>query len=348
MGTARAPSVLFEPSGVAASEGLKVLVVTNMYPHPARPSHGIFVREQVQSLRMMGVRADVLFINGPAGKVNYGKGLLAFWRHMRRARYDLVHGHYVYGGAIARLQAGCPVLSTFHGGEFYMGRLEPLLCRLLAPRVDGVILTSSALRGCLPDQQAWILPCGVDSVRFRPMPRDPARAELGLPMDKKLVLFVAARRPEKRLDLVEQAVSVLNETVPEAELIVLSDQPPDRVPLYMNAADVLVLASNNEGSPQVVKEAMACNLPIVSVPVGDVPEVLADVAGCYLCSQSPPDIADKLGMALRREERTTGRDAIAHLSLEAVAARLVDIYREVLERRSSVRSRLGQPGGSLR
>ena len=327
------PSVVFEPSPQANGSGLRVLVVTNMYPNPAQPSSGVFVQEQVQSLRARGVAADVLFANGPANKLNYLWGLQAFWRLQLRRRYDIIHAHYVHSGLIARMQARSPVVLTFHSGEFYLGRLEYLLSRLIAPRADGVILVSSILKQFLPRQNAWVIPCGVDLQRFRPMPQKEAREHLGLAMERKLVLFAAGRRPEKRFDLVEEAFAILKQQRSDAELVAVSGQPPEKIPLYMNACDVLVLASDKEGSPQVIKEAMACNLPIVSVPVGDVSEVIEGVEGCYLCTQKPEDIAAKLKISLDRGGRTGGRRFVTHLSLENIATRLIDVYHEVLNSR---------------
>jgi len=103
----------------------------------------------------------------------------------------------------------------------------------------------------------------------------------------------------------------------------------------MNACDVLVLVSDGEGSPMVIKEAMACNLPIVSVPVGDVPEVLGNTEGCYLCTQEPQDVAEKLELALRRGKRTNGRKTISHLEIGAISRRIITVYRNVLKEKHS-------------
>jgi len=100
----------------------------------------------------------------------------------------------------------------------------------------------------------------------------------------------------------------------------------------MNACDVLVLTSDYEGSPMVVKEAMACNLPVVSVDVGDVAEVISGVEGCYICQQTPEDVAAKLALALNRPERTQGRRAVAHLALDRIAERLIAEYDDVLRK----------------
>jgi teichuronic acid biosynthesis glycosyltransferase TuaC len=119
-------------------------------------------------------------------------------------------------------------------------------------------------------------------------------------------------------------------------LVLFSKKPLDVVPKYMNACDVLVLTSNGEGSPMVIKEAMACNLPIVSVPVGDVPEVITNTDGCYLCSQDPQDVADKLAMALDGGKRTNGREKIAHLEIGAISRQIIVLYRNLLQEKKKV------------
>ena len=130
------------PAGDVRTEHLKVLVLTNMYPHEADPSFGTFVYEQVQSLRGLGVDVDVLFVNGRASRFNYLAGYLRLWRKLGFRKYDLIHSHYVFSGWIARGQFRLPVVHAFHGaGEMY--GYQGWLCRRLAPLVDGVTVTSS-------------------------------------------------------------------------------------------------------------------------------------------------------------------------------------------------------------
>jgi glycosyltransferase involved in cell wall biosynthesis len=156
---------------------------------------------------------------------------------------------------------------------------------------------------------------------------------LGLPQDKKLVLFCAGMRPEKRFDVAKAAVDRLSANDASVQLVIATEQPHSIIPHYMNACDVLVLTSDYEGSPTVIKEAMACNLPIVSVDVGDVAEVIAGTDGCYICQRTPDDVAAGLNLALGRKRRTNGRANIAHLSLDGIADRLIEEYESVLRNR---------------
>jgi glycosyltransferase involved in cell wall biosynthesis len=271
---------------------------------------------------------DVLVVGGKRRKLSYIEGVQRFWQRLRECRYDLIHAHYVFSGIVARLQRRHPLLVSFHGAAEMVGWVG-LLCRLLAPLADAVTVTSEEHRRQLGRRDAHIVPCGVDLDLFVPMPSSEARQQLGLPAHKKLVLFVGILRPEKRLDVIQNAVHILYQDDESVELVVATGQPHQRIPLYMNACDVFALASDYEGSPVVIKEAMACNLPIVSVDVGDVAQVVGGTEGCYICQREPSDMAEKLKWALGRGQRTEGRRIVQRLGLDATLDSIVSIYKEL-------------------
>ncbi len=310
---------------------MRVLVVTNMYPTEQFPALGTFVRDQVEALRRKGVEIVVLPIIGKKkDKVKYLKGVAKVLFAVSTSRYDLVHAHYVFSGVLARLQFKYPVLVSFHGaGE--MEGWQGQLCKILSPFVDGMTVTSQRHKSQLGNEGAHIVPCGVDFAVFKPMPQEAVRLELGLPADKKLVLFAADMRPEKRYDIARDAVSLLKAGGEDVELVTVTGKPHSVVPKYMNACDALVLPSEYEGSPVVIKEAMACNLPIVAADVGDVAEVIGQTDGCYICQRTPSDVAEKLMAALDRGCRTDGRTAVAHLQIDQLADKMIQIYGEVIE-----------------
>jgi glycosyltransferase involved in cell wall biosynthesis len=204
-----------------------------------------------------------------------------------------------------------------------------LLCKLLAPLADAVTVTSEAHRSQLGYRAAHVIPCGVDLELFKPMDKEQCRRLLGLSPGRDLVLFVGILRPEKRLDIIEAAVEILRQDRADVELVVATGLPHDRIPLYMNACDVLALASDHEGSPVVIKEAMACNLPIVSVDVGDVAQVIGDTGGCHLCRRDPEDMARKLGIVLNQGARTEGRRVVQRLSLDSTLDRVLRLYEDL-------------------
>jgi len=320
---------------------MRVLVVTNMYPTETMPAFGVFVHDQVRSLRDKGLSVDVLFINGKGNKWKYVTGALRVMRQVRTVPYDIVHAHYVFSGVMARAQLRCPLVVSFHGAGEMFGWVG-WLCRALAPLVDAYTVTSPQHAAQIGRQDAHIVPCGIDMDLLRPMPAQEARRRLGLPLGKKLVLFAADLRPEKRIDVARDAVALLQQENRNVELVVATGRPHAEIPLFMNACDVLVLTSDCEGSPQVIKEAMACNLPIVSVEVGDVADIISNTEGCFLCEQTPEDVAAKLRQALAWGHRTDGRSAVAHLSLDRIADRIIDIYRNVLNRKGRL-----PPAGTL-
>lgn len=309
---------------------MKVLVVTNMYPTEDRPHFGIFVQEQVRSLRRLGVEADVLFFDGRASKLNYLKAFPRMWWRLLRKRYDLIHAHYIFSGLVARGQIGTPVVLTHHGAEVFM-TWERWPCRLFTRFFKSVIVVSQEMKEKLRFKRAQVIPCGIDMDMFRPLPKYECRRLLDLPENKRLVLWAGEpHRSEKRFHLVEEAIELLKQRVPGVELVVLAAKPYDQVPVYMNACDALVLTSLAEGSPMVIKEAMSCNLPIVSTPSGDVEEVIGETAGCYVTSDDPEEIAEKLEIALRRNARTTGREDVAAMDLDAISERIIDVYEQTL------------------
>jgi glycosyltransferase involved in cell wall biosynthesis len=202
---------------------------------------------------------------------------------------------------------------------------------------DAAIVVSEHMKPLLhPSVPAHVIPSGLDFRLFRPIPRDEARRQLGLPPDKRLVLFVGdPALPRKRYDLAQEAVAILNRTLP-AELLLAWGAPHDDIPLFMNACDAFVFTSLQEGSPNVVKEALACNVPVVSVRVGDVPLRLKDVAGCELCADDRPEtIAAALERVLRRNQRVAGRDAVRDLDEGRLTQQVIAIYRSVAAPRVS-------------
>ncbi|MFZ0961606.1 MAG: glycosyltransferase [Terriglobia bacterium] len=321
-----------------------VLVVTNLWPTEADPSYGSFVKAQMESLRPLGVEFDVLFLNGRKSNWNYLRGVCRVRRQLRAKRYDLIHAHFGLSGWVARFQARVPVVVSFMGDDVLgrptrSGRITPVgnLLRIsgfiLARLANSVIVKSRQMASKLRMPSAHIIPNGVDLTLFRPTDQAQARRALGLDSGKKYVLFpYNPQEARKRFDLVEAAVSLARKQVPSLELLVALGLPQERIPLFMNAADVLVMASMLEGSPNAVKEAMATNLPVITVDVGDASELIGPTAGCHVVRREAAAIAEKIIEVCRRGGRANGRDRIQKLSLEAVAQQIVNVYAAVLRR----------------
>jgi glycosyltransferase involved in cell wall biosynthesis len=316
---------------------MKVLAVTNMYPTPDMSAFGTFIESEVESLRREGIEVDLLFINGRKNTFNYLWGVPRLWAKLLTHRYDVIHAHYVFSGFIARAQILYPVVLTHHGVEVFTG-WQSTICRIITPLVNQVIVRSQEMKNRLGCDKAEVIPAGIDLNLFEPMPQQECRRLLDLPSGKKLILWAGEYfRREKRYDIVKKAVELLQETVHDAELVLVTGKPHSVMPLYMNACDVLLLVSDVEGSPNVVKEAMACNLPIVSVPVGDVPAIIGRTEGCHLCSQDPQDVAKKLEMTLDWGKRTDGREKVKSLGLAEKSRHIISVYEKALGRRKNGR-----------
>jgi glycosyltransferase involved in cell wall biosynthesis len=204
----------------------------------------------------------------------------------------------------------------------------------VARHADAAILVSEHLKEYLSQSApVHIVPSGLDLDLFRCIPQEEACRHLGLSPDRRRVLFVGdPADPRKRYDLAREAVERLNRNV-AAELVIGWRVPHDEMPFYMNACDALVFTSRAEGSPNAVKEALACDLPVVSVAVADVPLRLQGIPGCEVCADdSPETIAAALDRTLRRHARSEGRgrEAAYQLDERLLTGRVIDIYRSVL------------------
>ncbi|MGD0548624.1 MAG: glycosyltransferase family 4 protein [Terracidiphilus sp.] len=314
---------------------MKILVI-GAYPSKENPAKGIFIQHQVEALRTRGLTVDVLPIYGGRGKKKYIDVARRLQHKIRTEHYDLIHAHHVYAGILARMQWKCPVVLTHHGAEvFAEGPVLTWMCKTITRLVDGCIAVSEQCAQVLGDPSVVVIPCGVDMERFKPIPQAEARAQLGLPADRLYLLFTGefdgTPRPMKRLDLIQEAARILQPRFPNVEILNVQNQPNERMPLFINAADVLILASESEGSPVIIKEAMACSLPIVSVDVGDVANVIRGTHNCYLCNRSAQDIAEKCVLVLERDNhRSNGRVIIQDYGLDRIASRLIEVYEACL------------------
>ncbi len=328
---------------------MRVLVVSNMLPSPAHPERGTFVRDQVSALRRLD-GLDIELYEFPPGVRALARAARDL-RHRfarrhcaedsslsRAAGFDIVHAHYGLT-AWPSLAVPAPVHAlTVHGNDMRHPRTRMITAAAL-DRVDLLAAVSSSLAQELPGRQAraraQVLPCGVDLARFHSIPRSHARAELGLDLERPYLLFAAdPARAIKRYDL---ALALARKV--GVELLVLGGVDPARAPLWFNAVNAVLMPSGHEGFGLAVLEALACDVPVLTTPVGIHPEALANVAGT-LCA--PFDLARWADVLrphlLAADPRIDGRASAMRYSDRIMAERVADAWRSALERASRAES----------
>ncbi len=330
---------------LAVSE-LRVLVMANAYPDAIRPHAGAYVHATVAALREHGVTVDVMAVRGYAGAREYARAARETLALNRRGTYDIVHASYGRMGMIGRLQIRAPLVVAYTGGDILgnpddagrvaaRARLEAGVYRQVARVAAATITKSENMAAVLPAAcraRNRVIPSPTDARRFGHLTRRQARERLGWPATEPTVLFAAdPQRAVKNHPLARAAVDRLD----GVRLAVSAGIPAAEMPTWMAAADALVLTSFSEGSPNVVREAMAAELPVVAVPVGDVPERLAGIPGCAVCEPDPDRLAAGLRAALEHGRTPAARAAVASCSPERVAAEIVDLYEWVLRRRGA-------------
>jgi teichuronic acid biosynthesis glycosyltransferase TuaC len=345
MGLEKSDSLQFSANNQNKSpQGLKVLMVTSEWPNSSDMEWAPFLAEQVHFLRAAGVDVDIFHFQGRKNPIRYIIAWVALRLKHRFANYDLIHAQFGQAGLIA-LPSSIPLVVTFHGSDLQgyvsadgrytlTGKILSIVSCFVSKKADQSIIVAEHLLKFLPKTSTVsVIPCGIDTQVFHPMSSSQARQQLNLPEKKTLVLFPSSpNRPEKRYHLAREACNIAMKTI-DLEMIVLDGISHAHVPLYMNACDALIFTSIHEGSPTVIKEALACNLPIVSVDVGDVRERISDILNCVLCNDdSTETIAQGLLKVLIKRQRIADRTRIAELDWQIITAKIISVYKIILSK----------------
>lgn len=324
---------------------IRVLTVTSEWPTSEHPSWVPFIVQQVDYLRKAGVSMDVFSFRGAKNPINYLKAWLEVRKALKSNHYDLIHAQFGQSGIIA-LPKVVPLIVTFHGSDLQgdvtpgggysiQGKILQAVSRFVAALADEVIVVSPMLGKMISTNKIpHVIPCGLDLNLFVPMDKSIARQQVNLHLDKKLILF--GGRPEmpvKRYDLALRAVSLILDG--NVEMIVVNNIPHDQMPFYLNACDVLLLTSLHEGSPTIIKEALACNLPIVSTDAGDVRNRIENINGCVICENDDPEtIAEDLKRTLNAGIRIDGRNHILDLDENILTQKILNVYDRAMKKQS--------------
>jgi teichuronic acid biosynthesis glycosyltransferase TuaC len=310
---------------------VRALVVSNMASTPADPARGAFVRTQVAALRRAGPGVDVELFEFRPG----GPGYLSAARALRGRRgFDVVHAHFGLTAWPALAVPGARRVVTLHGTDVRHPR-SWRITRAALGRMDVVAAASEELADLVrerrPGTEVTVLPAGIDLDRFRPLDRAASRERLGLDAGGRLALFPAdPARAEKRADRAREAAARAG-----AQLLTLGHVPPQEVPHWVNAADVVLVPSEREGFGLAVLEALACDVPVLATPVGVHGEALAGIDGT-LCAAFD---ADAWAAAIAAAPaRISGRDRAARWGADAMAERVLTAWRSLVD------SNPGAPG----
>lgn len=309
---------------------MKVLVVCS-FKERLEGNRAPFVKEQVKALQSLGVECDCFLVKGK-GVIGYLKQLRPLKDKISAFRPDVVHAHFGLCGLLANLQRRVPVVTTYHGSDINDKRVRPFSRMAMRLSKWNVFVSHNTMDSVRPKGKSTLLPCGIDLSDLQLTKKTEARRKMGLHEDKRYVLFAGSfDNTVKNAPLAKETVTLLDENV---ELLELKGYSRDEVTLLMCAVDAFLMTSITEGSPQVIKEAMACGCSIVSVDVGDVKERLDGIEGCYVSTtREPQEMAVLLKKAFGFKDKTRGREKIITDGLDnvQVVEKLMSLYNGVLK-----------------
>lgn len=270
---------------------MKILFFTNMYPSETNIANGIFVKNLVDGLLKRNNSVEVLHLKVKNPIIDYLKGIFILRKKLNENNFDFIHAHYGFMGFICAFQRKVPYILTLHGSDvnIWWQRIFSRIGYLFAEKV----IVTNQVHKKMMGNKAVLIPTGFDNSIFKPMDKIKSKQDLGLDINKKYILFPSSKlRKVKNYPLFKQIISELKLENNDYDELTLENLTPSQVNLYFNSAEVLVLTSFYEGSPIVIREALACNLPIVSVNVGDVELQIKDKQNCKITSFEPNEIKE--------------------------------------------------------
>jgi teichuronic acid biosynthesis glycosyltransferase TuaC len=306
------------------------------------------VKTQGDSLSSLGVKIEYFTISG-SGIFTYLKNIRNLRKHLKQNNYDLIHAHYSFCGLVVLLTfSRYPLVVSFMGSDA-LGYVNPsgkkkfrsylniFLSKFIQLFVDKIIVKSKNLMNTIYlKKKAVLIPNGVNMKTFRPLKKYYCLKKLKLKTNKPKIVFLCNTNSiGKNYHLLEKSTNFFNIT--NYEIHHPYPISHENIVYWLNASDVLVMTSFYEGSPNIIKEAMACNCPIVSTDVGDVREIIGNTEGCYITSFNPENVADQIMKALeysKKHGKTNGRIRLIHLGLdlETIAKRIVSVYQDILNK----------------
>ena len=281
---------------------MKILIVASYNKNRFAP----FIVEQANALVEQGCEVEYFGIVGKGIK-GYLKAYKGLVKKIKEFKPDIVHAHYGLSGLMANLQRSVPVVTTYHGSDINLPNVLKLSKIAMRLSAFNIFVSQRNVDIAKPKKNFLLLPCGVNLPEYNEENVIAIKKQLNWQDSKKYILFAGAfDNRVKNAPLAIESVGLLE----NLELVELKGYTREQVTALFYAVDAFLMTSFTEGSPQVVKEAMACGCPIVSVDVGDVAERIDGLEGCYIAASNSQDIAEKLNIVLSQNSRTKGRDRI--------------------------------------
>lgn len=308
---------------------MKVLFFTNMYPDETNIAKGVFVKNQMEGLIKKGIYIELLHLKVKNPLIDYFKSYFLLRDKISKGNYDLIHAHYGFMGFISSFQRKIPFVMTLHGSDVNIlwQRLFSKIAYFFAKKV----IVTNQLHKIIMGKKAVVIPTGFDSNTFKPMGKHIARQILGLDLKKKYILYPSSKsRKVKNYDLFYKVLTKLKNEDSNFDELSLENLSPAEVNLFFNSADVLLLTSFYEGSPLVIREALSCSLPIVSVNVGDVALQINNIPNCAITSYDPGEIVNKIKSILSNHHSLSQNKVTIRNSIEENVIQTLKIYNDVL------------------
>ncbi|MEQ8578071.1 MAG: glycosyltransferase family 4 protein [Balneola sp.] len=291
----------------------------------------VFIYEQMIAVqRIFDVSYEIFLIEN-SGLKGYYKSIIQLRNKLKRENFDLLHAHYGLSGLVASFQFSVKKIITFHGTDINFWKTN-LVSSLAGSLSNRNIFVSEKLskKSWLKFKAHEIIPCGIDLKRFKIIDKNKAKNQLGLDLEKKYILFCSSF--DNVIKNYPLAKSATEKVTIEHTLLELKGYSREEVQLLLCACDALLMTSFSEGSPQIIKEAMACGTPIVSTDVGEVSNIISDTQGCWVCGFDASEISSSLNKALSFEGRTDGRKNIINFDNAVIAEKIHKTYKQVLSR----------------
>ena len=322
----------------------KKLKILHVIPYHPSPSAFIFAKRQVEDLTELGHSNEIFYFNTAFSILGFFGQLKSLKKKVAAFSPDIIHAHYgTINAFFASRITNVPLVVSFHGSDinhtldvhWLREKLGKALSAKAAKCAQQIICVSEKLQDNLPNgkEKSTVLASGINTRMFREMDMQFCKEKLGLDLNKQYVFFNSNNPIVKRLDIAEEAVQLLSD-LNVALLSLNGNVEPNEIPVYLNSCVACLLCSDSEGSPMVIKEAMACALPIVSVDVGDVCERIQSVTNSYIVPQDATEIAKKIRLLISSNNpKTNGLEVLREQGLDylSVANQLENIYFNAMQ-----------------